>query len=62
MGTAVEMWVGHQAGVPVWTVTPLTTNWAVFSLSTKIFSSLEELAAHLRSGALADFEPDRSIP
>jgi hypothetical protein len=52
MGTAVEMWVGHQSGVPVWTVTPLTANWVVFSLSTRVFASLEDLAVHLRSGGL----------
>jgi hypothetical protein len=49
MGTAVEMWAGYQAGVPVWTVTTLTGNWVIFSLSTRIFTSLEELAAQLRS-------------
>jgi hypothetical protein len=47
MGTAVEMFVAHQAGVPVYTVSPMTENWVVFSLSTLIFSDIDELVANL---------------
>jgi hypothetical protein len=47
MGTAVEMWVAHEAGVPIYTVSPLCQNWVVFSLSTKVFGSIGELRRHL---------------
>jgi len=55
MGTAVEMWAAHQAGVPVVTVTPMTVNWVVFSLSASVFTDLDQLVAFLRGGGLDTF-------
>jgi hypothetical protein len=48
MGTALEMYVAHQRGVPVVTISPLAENWVVRALSRWVFpdvgSFLEGLA------------------
>lgn len=41
MGTAVEIWEAYKAGVPVLTITPMTTNWVVRICSTKVFENLQ---------------------
>ena len=41
MGSAIEMWVAHKAGVPVVTISPLTHNWVVRLLSKRNYLSLE---------------------
>jgi len=40
MGTAVEMWECHKAGIPILTITPMATNWIVRFCSTYIFTDL----------------------
>jgi len=52
MGTAVEMWQAYRAGVPVYTISPLTDNWVVFTLSTEVFSDLESFAGFVAAGGL----------
>ena len=37
MGTALEMYVAHQRGVPVVTITPLAENWVVRALSRRVY-------------------------
>ncbi len=41
MGSAVEMWVAHESNIPIVTISPLSHNWVVKLLSTKIFPNLE---------------------
>jgi hypothetical protein len=48
MGTAIEMYEAHRAGVPVLAVTPLQHTWAVFSTATQCFPDLSSLAAFVR--------------
>jgi hypothetical protein len=40
MGTALEMYMAHQAGVPVLAISPMLTNWVVRALSTRLFPDL----------------------
>jgi nucleoside 2-deoxyribosyltransferase len=52
MGTAIEMWQAYRAGVPVYTISPLTENWVIFTLSTEVFSDLETFAGFVAAGGL----------
>jgi hypothetical protein len=53
MGTALEMWGAHEAGVPVYTITDLRYNWAVHTMSTRVFHAMEDFAAFVHSGGMA---------
>ena len=37
MGTALEMYVAHERGVPVVTISPLAENWVVRALSRRVY-------------------------
>ena len=52
MGTAVEMWEAHNAGVPVWTISPLATNWVIRFFSQRVFADLAAFERALADGAL----------
>ena len=55
MGTALEMYVAHRAGVPVATISPLETNWVVRALSSRVFSDLESFCACMgTAGSVAE--------
>jgi hypothetical protein len=41
MGTALEMYMAHQAGVPVLAISPMLTNWVVRALATRLFPAME---------------------
>jgi len=41
MGTALEMYVAYQRGVPVVTISPLVENWVVRALSRQVFTDME---------------------
>ena len=41
MGTALEMYVAHRAGVPVVTISPLAENWVVRALSQRVYPDIE---------------------
>lgn len=45
MGTALEMYSAHQAGVPVVTISPLAENWVVKAFSQRVFPDLESFLA-----------------
>jgi hypothetical protein len=47
MGTALEMYVAYQQGVPVLTISPMRANWVVRSLSQRIFPDLDSFMAYL---------------
>ena len=54
MGTAIEMWEAHEHGhAAVFTITPLTHNWAVRFCSHALYADLESFEAALASGAVA---------
>lgn len=52
MGTAVEMWEAHRAGKPVLTISPLSENWVVRFLSTRVFPSLAAFESFVAEGEL----------
>ena len=54
MGTAIEMWQAYQAGKPVWTISPLSANWVIRFLSTRVFPDLDAFLQFVRSGGLDD--------
>lgn len=47
MGTAIEMYLAHEAGRTVLTVSPMAPNWVVRAYSTQVFSDLDALDAFL---------------
>ena len=53
MGTALEMWEAYHQQRPVITISPLTHNWVVKSLSTRVLADLAEFRVFVESG---DFE------
>jgi len=54
MGTALEMYAAHQAGVPVVTISPMGHNWVVRSLSQRVFTDLESFLQAIRSAETPD--------
>mgnify|MGYP005848078625 CR=1 FL=1 len=52
MGTALEMWCAHRAGVPIYSITPMRHNWAINALSTRVFDSIAAFAAFVQEGGL----------
>ena len=54
MGTALEMWHAFQHDVPVYTISPMTSNWVIRSLSTQVFDTLAAFAAFVADGGLGN--------
>jgi hypothetical protein len=52
MGTAVEMWQAYRGGVPVYTISPLASNWVVRSLSARVFPDVAAFQAFVADGGL----------
>ena len=56
MGAALEMYVAHQRGVPVVTISPLAENWVVRALSRRVFPDMESFMRAVQSaGSPADW-------
>jgi hypothetical protein len=54
MGSSIEMWEAHGRGVPVLTVTPLSSNWVVRILSDRVFPDLDGFESFVAAGGLKD--------
>lgn len=52
MGTAVEMYEAHRAGVPIVSISPLVENWVVMLLSNRVLPSLEAFEAFVQGGGV----------
>ena len=52
MGTAIEIWEAYQAGKPVYTISPLASNWALRFLSTQLFHDLQEFVDFVIRGGM----------
>lgn len=52
MGSGIEMWEAYRVGTPIFTITPMSTNWVVRILSTRIFPHLEAFEEFVLSGEL----------
>ena len=50
MGTALEMWQGFQAGIPLITISPMAANWVVKHLSTVVLPDLDAFQAWVAGG------------
>jgi nucleoside 2-deoxyribosyltransferase len=50
LGTAIEVWESHNKGIPVWTISPMKTNWVIRFCSDKIFDNIGEFSKYLESG------------
>jgi hypothetical protein len=50
MGSSIEMWEAYHCRIPVFTITPLASNWVVRILSDQVFPGMEEFEAFIRSG------------
>jgi hypothetical protein len=57
MGTAIEMWNAYQRGVRIYTISQMTDNWVVQSLSERVFPDVVAFAAFVANGGL-----DRDVP
>ncbi len=53
MGTALEMWNAYQSGARVYTISPLTDNWVVRSISERVFPDVAAFATFVASGGLS---------
>ena len=40
MGSAIEMWVAYNAGIPIVSISPLSHNWVIKLLSKHVYSDL----------------------
>ena len=52
MGTALEIWAAHRAGKPVWTISPLSANWVIRFLSTRLYPNLDDFVLSINRGDL----------
>lgn len=50
MGTAIEMWQGFQAGVPVVTISPMSSNWVIKHLSSVVLPDLDAFRLWVANG------------
>jgi hypothetical protein len=57
MGTAIEMWQAFQAGVRVYTISPLTENWVVRFLSDRVFATLDEFIQFVECDGFVAVQP-----
>lgn len=54
-GTAIEIWEAAKRGTPVFTISPMTENWVIKFYSTRVFPTMDDFAAFVRSGELMAF-------
>jgi hypothetical protein len=52
MGTALEIWHAHQAGKPVFVISPLLSNWMLWATATRIFPDIDAFSAFVAGGHL----------
>jgi hypothetical protein len=52
MGTAIEMWQGFQARIPVVTISPMAANWVVKHLSAHVLPDLDAFRSWVADGGL----------
>lgn len=52
MGSGIEMWEAYRARIPVFTITPMLTNWVIRILSNRIFPNIEAFEEFVLSGEM----------
>jgi len=53
MGTAIEMWHAYAHGRHVYTISPMSDNWVVRSLSRRVFPDMATFGAFVAGGGLS---------
>ena len=53
LGTAIEIWESYKKGIPVWTISPMKTNWVVRFCSEKVFDDIESFSDYVRGPFVA---------
>lgn len=54
MGSSLEMWAAYQAGAAIFTISQMTTNWVVQSLSAQIHPTLEDFLVFVEEGGVSE--------
>ena len=54
MGTAIEIWSAYQSNGQVYTISPLTDNWVVRSLSDRVFPDIATFVTFVANGGLSE--------
>ncbi|MCP4541095.1 MAG: hypothetical protein GY832_28505 [Chloroflexi bacterium] len=54
MGTALEMWHAYQSDTQIYTISPLTNNWVVYSLSDRVFPDMAAFVTFVANGGLSE--------
>ena len=54
MGTAIEMWHAYQSDTQICTISPLTGNWVVQSLSDCVFPDMATFVTFVANGGLSE--------
>jgi hypothetical protein len=52
MGTAIEIWCAHEAGKPVFVISPMLNNWMLWVTATRIFPDIDAFSTYVASGHL----------
>jgi len=52
MGTALEMYVAYQRGVPVLTISPMAENWVVRALSRRVYPDMDSFLAAVEAAEM----------
>jgi nucleoside 2-deoxyribosyltransferase len=53
LGTAAEIWRAHEAGKPVYVLSPMVHNWMLWVTATRILEDWETFEAFIAQGGLA---------
>jgi hypothetical protein len=53
MGSALEIWAAYRAGAPIFIISQMTRNWVIQSLSTHVYSTLEDFLTFVEEGGLS---------
>jgi len=48
LGTAIELWEAYQAGIPVWVISNMKTNWVIRFCAEKVFSDIDSFSEYLK--------------
>ncbi len=54
MGTAIEIWEAYRNGARVFSISPMTENWVVKLLSSKVFPTIQDFETFVADDGLVD--------
>lgn len=55
LGTAVEIWRAYEAGKAVFVISPMTSNWMLWTTATRVFPDMEAFSSFVADGSLAPY-------